>query len=183
MPKNRFRVAVRELKLKLKNLFLGSGGFDSYHFQFQWENDYGKSHDPDPREVISRIRMLGESVVVCEIGAGYGRVIAGFPNSFKLIALEPNEVLFNALRKNSNIQTFQLAAKNLPRNLDVGVFFSVRALHYVGLIESYYLLSRMRRHYPKSIFIVWERKDTCRRLRLANKFALSKNIFFEELIN
>lgn len=183
MPQNRFLVVLKMLKFEATKLFLGSRGFDPNHFFYEWENDFGKRHDPDPSEVISRILMLGESAVVCEIGAGYGRVISAFPNNFKLIALEPNEMLFNALMKDSRIQGLQLEAKDLPRNLNVNVFFSVRALHYVGIKESYVLLSKIKKSYPESIFIMWERKDTCRRFRLVNKLVFSKKIFYQELIN
>ena len=176
-------MTIKSLKADALKLLFGSGGFDSGHFMFEWENDYGNTHDPYPSEVISRILMLSNNAVICEIGAGYGRVLSGFPDNFKLIGLEPNQMLYNAMKKVQRIHSLNLKARELPDDLNVNVFFSIRALHYIGVIELGILLLRIKRSYPESTLIIWERKDTCRRVRLVNSFIRFSRCFYQELIN
>lgn len=174
---------LRLLKINTSKLFFGAVNFDSEHFMFEWEHDYGKTHDPDPGEVISRILMLDNNSVICEIGAGYGRVLGCFPDEKKLIGLEPNKMLYDAMKKNSKIHGLNMKARELPNDLNVNIFFSIRALHYVGVLELTIFLTKLKRFYPKSTFIIWERKDTCQRIRLVNSFIRFNRCYYQELIN
>ncbi len=182
MTQSRMLRKIRSFRADVSKLLFGSGGFDSEAFMFQWEKNYGDTHDPNLSEVISRVLMLSDNAVICEIGAGYGRVLSRFPDNFKLIGLEPNKMLYDAMQK-TRIHSLNLSAKELPNDLNVNVFFSVRALHYVGVVELYILLSKLKRSYPESTLIIWERKDTCRRIRLVNSFIRFDRCFIQELIN
>lgn len=179
-----FRKIFLNFRFKLKaryKFFIGERIFDEEDFLNRWSEKFEKSHEPQTIEVVSRITSLGRDVI-CEIGAGYGRVLQSFPSAFTRIALEPSELLWSAL-KIGDIQAHNLPARKLPGNLNVGLFFSVRAMHYCSSYELFKLLIRMRKFYPHALFIVWERRQTCNRMRLINFFVRQKNVYYSEIVN
>jgi len=176
------------LKKKLgevKRFFFALPKMNSEIFLASWDEKYGDIHDPLPEEVKLRIEMLMRSFVkptVCEIGAGYGRIIRLLNKEYKLIAVEPDDLLFKELLQINNLICIKNDISNFKEVEAVDLFFTVRVLEYVSLSQLVSFFRFVKKFQEPALILVYERKSVCKRVRLAQKLTNLKNVYISELI-
>ena len=169
----------------IKRFFFALPKMNSEIFLASWENKYGEIHDPLPGEVKLRIEMLLASIVkptVCEIGAGYGRIIRLLDKEYKLIAVEPDDLLYQELLQINNLICIKTDVSHFNELEAVDLFYTVRVLEYVPLFQLVKFFSFVKKFQEPALLLVYERKSVCKRVRLAQKLTKLKNVYISELV-
>ena len=170
----------------VKNTWFATSPMDTDVFLDSWESKYGNWHDPIPLEVINRLVCLADkdqNSIVCEIGAGYGRILSKLGSNFVKIGIEPDPILYKKLKESDCDLPINCKAHEIPPVLGVQFFYSVRALEYVTLPQVLKMMRVIKIHYPNAILLTWERKRTSTRLRIARRILGWKNCFVNEIVN
>ena len=98
--------------LAYRTLFWKKPPIDAPSFDAYWEGQYGGQHDPNPSEVMDRIRMMGADRVL-DFGAGYGRIATEVSQVAEVFCFEPDPFLAAKARQRGLTVVDRLSPESL----------------------------------------------------------------------